>query len=254
VFITKDGYRKIGEVNTSPLIRDGKVIAMISVARDITERKQAEDFIKKSLEEKEILLREIHHRVKNNMQLIISLLNLQARNIKDEDMKLLYKDAEYRIKAMSLVHEKLYLSENLARIDFSEYIRSIFNQLSAMYHIISDEISLELNSDHVELGVDLAVPSGLIVNEILTNSFKHAFPSNFTGPGKITVSLRESQYNIIELIISDNGIGAHQKMDLNKKDSLGMLLISILTKQLNGTVTLDNHAGTAFTIIFRNEI
>jgi PAS domain S-box-containing protein len=377
VFITKDETRKIGELNTSPLIRDGKVVALISVARDITDRKlteqalneermftetvihslpgvfhvlepdgryvrwnrhleeltgisaekllttnalsimheedreliagkirevfekgeaqaearllikdgtsrhflftgkrlvvgkneflvgagvdindrkQGEDFIKNSLQEKEILLREIHHRVKNNMQLIISLLSLQARNIKDENMKLLYKDAEYRIRVMSLIHEKLYLSENLARVDFPEYIRSIFNQIRSIYNINSNEISLELNADHVELGVDLAVPSGLIVNEILTNSFKHAFPSNFTDPGKITVSLRESQYNIIELIISDNGIGAHHKMDLNKQDSLGMLLISILTKQINGTVTVDNHAGTSFTIIFRNEI
>jgi len=254
VFISKDGSRKIGEVNTSPLIRDGKVVAIISVARDITERKQAEDFVKNSLHEKEILLREIHHRVKNNMQLVISLLNLQAKNIPDEKSKQLYMDLENRIKAMSLIHEKLYHSENLSRIDFSEYIRSISSQLSSIYFINPKLISLELHMDPVELSIDQAVPCGLIVNEILTNSFKHAFPSDFQGPRKVTITLRQGSHNTIELIISDNGIGARQNMNMQTKGSLGMLLIKILAKQIEATVKLEYATGTSITITFRNEI
>jgi two-component sensor histidine kinase/CheY-like chemotaxis protein len=219
--------------------------------KEIAERRRAEKQIMESLGEKEVLLREIHHRVKNNMQIISSLLSLQARTIDDEALLRLYKDAERRIFAMALVHEKLYRSSDLARIDFSEYIKSLAGELAGAYQPECGGVALAVDADRIDLGVDQAIPCGLILNEILTNTFKYAFPSSFKKKKKIFISLHDSTNGgRIEFIIGNNGVDMPADIDLETADSLGLSLLNILVKQLNGEIRLRTENGLTYTITF----
>jgi PAS domain S-box-containing protein len=229
----------------------GEMIYFTGILRDITERKLAEDNIKKSLQEKEVLLREIHHRVKNNMQIVSSLLMLQSRNIEDKKYKDVFVDSQNRILSMALIHEKLYQSGNLAEINFKEYINGIVSNISESYGQRKN-IKLDINIENIPIKIDYAVPCGLIINEIVTNSFKYAFPDE--RQGKIKISAKSNDDNMIQFSISDDGIGIAKDMDIRKTKSLGLQLVTGLAEnQLHGQITLNRENGTEFQINFRQE-
>jgi PAS domain S-box-containing protein len=257
-FIAKDGTKKIGEVSGAPLVRDGQVIAAVCVARDITERVQAEERIRASLHEKEVLLQEIHHRVKNNLQVISSLLKLQSSQVEDPQTLEIFRDSQHRIRTMALIHEKLYRSENLAQIDFAEYIRELTTYLFRSYGIHSRGVSLTIEADAVPLSIDSAVPCGLILNELISNALKHAFPPSQArpaGPGEpadeaneIQIRLRQADDKTLTLVVADNGIGWPPDLDFCNTSSFGLRLVNNLVKQLEGSIELDSSRGTRFTI------
>ena len=222
---------------------------------DISKRKQMEEQIKASLEEKEVLLREIHHRVKNNMQIIISLLELQKKHIMDEKALEIFTDSQQRVKSMALVHEKLYQSVNLAKIDFAGYIKSLTNTLLLAY-ATKDNISFSIDVEDISLSIDVAIPCGLILNELVSNSLKHAFPegrapSSYGKKCEIKIILRSVDDNDIELIVSDNGVGLPADLDFRKTKSLGWQLVVALVNQLEGNIELNRIEGTEFRIRFK---
>jgi PAS domain S-box-containing protein len=244
-FKNKKGDTVFAEVSTRLIEKDGEVEGILSIVRDITERKKAEEKIKASLKEKEVLLREIHHRVRNNLQVISSLLSLQSTYIKDDKYTEMLKESQNRIRAMALIHEKLYQSENLAKVDFSEYITALVNGLVCSYG--ASDITLKIKVNDISLGTDAAIPCGLIINELVSNSLKHAFPG---GKGKINVILHTINENI-ELVVSDNGIGIPENINFRNTESLGLRLVTILAEgQLNGSIDLDRTKGTTFHIRF----
>ena len=217
---------------------------------DITEGKQAEDRIKAALREKEVMLAEIHHRVKNNMQVISSLLKLQSAQIEDKKYTDMFKDSENRIKSMALVHETLYQSKDFANVDFNGYVEAITNHLIRNSATHPDKIKLKREIEDITFGLDHAIPCGLIINELITNSLKHAFPKDREGEIKIT--FRSMNSDEIELTVSDDGIGIPEEMDIRETKSLGLQLVHILAEdQLEGTLELDRDGGTAFRIRFK---
>lgn len=221
-----------------------------------------------SLDEKEVLLKELHHRVKNNLQMIQSLLNLQARSLEDPRILEVLTESQKRIRAMALVHEKLYQSDSLAKIRFAEYVRSLTRDLLQSYVGNLSTIQVSIQVADVELPVDTAIPCGLIINELFSNAIKYAFPGNrFSLPeaaptSAITVQFRsepttnpaESAPEHYVLIVSDNGIGIPASVDIQTTRSLGLRLVHALTRQLRGTLNLDRHHGTQFTITFAKPI
>ncbi|MEL7671302.1 histidine kinase dimerization/phosphoacceptor domain -containing protein [Methanobacterium sp.] len=223
---------------------------------EMDERERIENKLKKSLEEKEILLKEIHHRVKNNLQIISSLLNLQSRYINDEEMLDIYKESQNRVKSMAIIHEKLYQSEDLARIDFGDYVKSLVMDLFHSYGV--DNIEPDINIRDVLLDINTAIPCGLIVNELVTNSIKHGFlasrtrvdSQSFDKRDKIAVNITKEN-EIYTMSVYDNGIGFPDNLDFRHTDSLGMQLVISLTSQLRGTVELERNNGTLFKIVFK---
>ncbi len=210
------------------------------------EQKKTEKQIRNSLAEKQILVKEIHHRVKNNLQIIISLLHMQSSGIENEQLLAIIKESENRVQSMSLVHEKLYQSEMMATINFNEYIRSLAERLISSYGVLN-QIKLTLDTAPVMLSINTAIPCGLILNEILTNSMKYAFPDN--KEGEITIRMNTKDEDVI-LSISDNGVGIPQDMDKSKIKSLGLKLIQVLTSQIDGNVEIENNNGTTFKLTF----
>ncbi len=245
-----------------------QVISRIIVIRDITERKEvenalkesekkhrllaeerrkAEEKVKASLKEKEVLLREIHHRVKNNLQIICSLLSLQARYIKDGRDTEMLKESQDRIRSMALTHEKLYQSENLANIDSREYITDLVYSLFQSYDM-TEEITLTMDVEDVSLGIDAAVPCGLIINELVSNALKYAFPDR---KGEMTV-LFHAVGGVYELVVKDDGVGMPEDIDFRNTNTLGLRLVTLLAEgQLDGRVRLFRNGGTEFHITFR---
>ena len=225
----------------------GEVVGFTSVISDISERKQAEDRIKASLAEKEVLLKEINHRVKNNLQIISSLLHLQSRDIHDEQALRSFQVSQDRIRAMALVHEKLYLSEDLARIDFGEYIESLASDLRSSYGLGSQHVKLKIDVDNILLGVDTAIPCGVIVNELVANSLKHAFPGDRSG--EIAISFREVDDHY-SMIFKDDGVGLPEGLDISHPSSLGLTIVNAVTGQLGGTIALSRNGGSEISITF----
>jgi len=225
----------------------------------IIQIEQADSQIRASLKEKEVLLREIHHRVKNNMQVILSLLNMQTKYIHDNMFIDVLRESRDRIKSMALVHEKLYMTENLTSVNFSDYIMSVANSLFASYRVSPDRIKLETDVKEIMLAIDTAVPCGLVINELLSNSIKHAFPENRSG--KIRISMHRimdpgagnaDSPQLLELKISDDGTGIPQGMDFRNMDSLGLkLVVGLCESQLQGRIELNRAEGTEFRILFR---
>lgn len=225
----------------------GILVAVESIGRDITERVKAEERIRASLREKELLIKEVHHRVKNNLQVISSLLSLQSDYVKGDEVAEIFRESQNRVKSMAIIHEKLYKSGDLARIDFVEYIRALAADLFKSYKVLSGRVQLLLNVQYVFLGIDTAIPLGLIINELLSNALKHAFPDGRNGEVRIDLlSLGDG----FELIVADNGIGIPGDLDFRNTESLGLQLVVTLTDQLRGTIELDNRRGTEFKITF----
>ena len=231
----------------------GEVIGTQGTAVDITEQKTAFSKLEASLKEKELLLREIHHRVKNNMQVISSLLSLQTDQIRDSQYAEIFNDTKNRVKTMSLVHEKLYMSKDLASIDFRDYIKDLAESLFSAYKTTARNITFNIEVEDVSLNVDTAIPCGLLINELLSNSLKHAFPGG--RKGKINISLEKTlaeDKTVYDLVVSDDGIGIPDGIDIRETSSLGLPLVNTLAeRQLRGTLELDRTKGTKFHIRFR---
>ncbi len=246
----RDGSTVIME-NTVRAIRDGDglLIGLHGVSHDITERWQMEEQVRRSLREKETLLREVHHRVKNNFQVILSLLNLQSANIENRDLHKYFAEAQNRIRSMALVHELLYQSGDISRLDISRYLTTIVNELHSSYHHAVPACEPRIEAGRIELNIDQAIPCGLIINELLTNALKHAFPPGWEGKPDILISVSEKD-GMIELVVSDNGIGLPESVDMKKTQTLGLSLTPMLAKQLFGTFEADRSKGTRFTVRF----
>lgn len=231
------------------LVRFGDAFYTVMVAHDITERKIFEDALKSSLREKEVLIKEIHHRVKNNMQIISSLLNLQKQYVNDEEAVNVLKESQNRVKSMAMIHEKLYKSRSFSEINFSDYIRGLVSDLFYSYGVDSNRIRTIIVLDEVMMGLETAIPCGLIVSELVTNTLKYAFPHQEEGEFRIELHAYEDGF--YELIISDNGVGIPENFDLDETETLGLQLVKSLVNQLEGTVELIREVGTMFKIKFK---
>jgi two-component sensor histidine kinase len=217
--------------------------------RDVSEIKNLEISLKKSLDEKEMLLREIHHRVKNSLQIIASILNIQSTYSNDPDVYRLFLDSQNRIKAVALIHEKLYeVHQSFLTINLDEYIKDLVNTIERTLHFKNDKIRVEYKIENIEVQVKIAVYLGLILNELLTNAIKYAFPGDTEG--KIMIQLY-NQNNIITCIIADNGVGFPEHLDFRNSESLGLTLINSLVQQLEGNVALERSSGTKFIITLK---
>ncbi len=216
------------------------------------EKRIAEEMIRNSLKEKEVLLKEVHHRVKNNLQVIISLLNMQSRYIQNDEAQEYFKDSCNRVHSMALVHEELYRSKNFANIDFKEYIHSLAGNIFRAYNKNPENIKLKFAIDDIPLSVDMAVPSGLIINELISNALKHAFPKDWKEQGLITIIVRKSDNDEVDMVVMDNGIGVASNDELNNSDSLGLNLVRLLVeRQLNGKLHFEINNGFKCNIKFR---
>ena len=226
---------------------NGNVAEILSIGTDRTEYRRAEEKLAKSLEEKEILLKEIHHRVKNNMQIISSLLNLQSGRMRHPVDVELVKESQNRVYSMSLIHEQLYESENLAEIDFQPYIEELVSFLAEIHLSSEDRVEIEVDARGISLGVDKAIPCGLIVNELVSNSLKYAFPGR---PKEGIIQLSMNKDNDYLLTVNDSGIGFHEQFDQTKNRGLGYQLIDALTEQINGEMHIENNSGLKVTVTF----
>ena len=227
----------------------GKIREISCLAHEITEKKESEQQIKQSLSEKEVLLKEVHHRVKNNLQVISSILNLQSSYVKDQNTLDILRESQNRIKSMSFIHESLYQTKNFSSIDFSDYIRNLSKNLVHSYRVYNELVDLDLDIDKVYLNLDQAIPCGLIVNELVSNSLKYAFTEGSSG--KITVGLSENDKKV-QLRVEDTGIGLEKDFDFRNTDSLGLQLVVTLVEQLDGEIELvsDKGKGTKYLITF----
>jgi two-component sensor histidine kinase/HAMP domain-containing protein len=246
----EDQFRFYYEIRYNPIYNEkNEIIGTTSFAQNITDRKQAEEKIKANLNEKETLLQEIHHRVKNNMQVISSLLKLQAGSVEDKKVKEALNESQSRVYAMSALHEALYGSENLAEIDFKAYLSTISNALIRTYQLNHGKVKFNIESDNILLNMKMASPLGLTINELITNSLIHAFPGDKNG--EINIKLKNQADNDIELSFMDDGIGIPDGLDWKKPRTLGLRLIrDLVEKQLNGSINLAQSNGTRFTINF----
>lgn len=244
-----NGNSHFREVFINPIKKeDGEIDELSFIGRDITEKKLADRNLKESLKQKEILLKEVHHRVKNNMQVISSILNLQSAYVKDVNTLQILKESQNRIKSMAFIHESLYTNEDFSRIDFSEYITNLVRNLFRTYDVFDDNITLDLKIDKIYLNLDAAIPCGLIVNELISNSLKYAFDVNSVGIIKIMLTLEN---DLVVLSIGDNGKGIPKDLDIENTETLGLQLISSLVEQLEGEMILNRDNGTHFIIKFK---
>lgn len=247
VIIRKDGKQIELEITTHVVkIKDKRFL--LGAARDVTERKQMEEQISQSLEEKEMLLREIHHRVKNNLMVISSLLNLQSQYIKDEEALGIFKESQSRARSMAIIHERLYQSTDLKSIDFGDYIQTLAMELFRTYQGDPGLIKMNINVENLEIDINTTVPLGLIVNELVSNCLKHAFPDGIKGDINIDFHKINDEY---VLKVCDTGVGFPEDLDFKSTESLGMQLVTNLTCQIDGEIELDRSHGTEFTIKFK---
>ena len=245
----KEGELRWVNVQVTTIEEEDNVSFILIIASDITESKQFEDELKNSIREKEILLQEIHHRVKNNMQIISSLLNIQARYVDDNETVNVLKESQNRVKSMAMIHEKLYQSKNFNKIYFADYIESLVWDLFYSYSVEKGTIKPVLEIDDVKLNIETSVPCGLIIVELVSNSLKYAFPDKHKGELKVSL---KSKGNYYVLTISDNGVGIPENVDFKNTDSLGLRLVNSLTDQIDGEIELKTSShGTEFKITFQ---
>lgn len=246
---TRKGSSFSAYVSASRLINnEGKSIGTVGVIKDISQLKKSEFKLRESIEQKEVLLREVHHRVKNNLQVINSILKLQSFHITDDKALLAISDCQSRIKSMAFIHESLYQSNDLAKVNFAEYLQTLCNNLLFSYQIASKKIALDLQVRDVSLSLDSGIPCGLIVNELISNAFKHAFSDQSSG--KITVSLKVNKDGHC-LVVQDNGKGFPKSVNYRKTKSLGLQLVIGLVDQVDGKIQCKNEDGTKFIINFK---
>jgi two-component sensor histidine kinase len=212
-------------------------------------RRRLEGQLRAALQEKEVLLREVHHRVKNNLQVVASLLDMQADTIEDLSIRTLFEDSQQRIQAIALIHESLYQSGDvMAQVNAAEYLPQLSQRLFEAYRAPIDRLTLKVQAEPVWLAVQTAVPCGLIITELVTNSFKHAFPNGLVG--EIHMTLRRDPAGACVLIVGDTGVGLPERLAARATESLGWQLVRLLTEQLRGTIALGGHRGTTVTITF----
>lgn len=248
--VNRNGVKIIRQMILYPIKdNDNNVMEISGIGFDITENKKNEERITQSLKEKEVLLKEVHHRVKNNMQVISSILNLQSSYVKDAYALNLLKECQNRIKSMAFIHESLYQTKNFESVNFSEYITTLSKNLVHTYSINSKKIKLILTLDKLFLNLDSSIPCGLIINEIISNSLKYAFPDN--RDGIIFVTLKVENKNV-RIEAGDNGVGIPQHIDIKYTETLGLQLVDTLVEQINGTLILERNKGTKFIIEFKN--
>ena len=216
--------------------------------QEITKQQKAEAQLTLSLKEKNVLLKEIHHRVKNNMQVISSLLNMQAVTKNNPELSELLSESQNRIRSMSLIHESLYQSDNFLEIDFNDYIHLLAGTLGRVYSSSTYGIDICISAEDVYLDIDTAVPCGLIINELVSNAYKHAF-KDFDGQGRVFIEMKSSLTHY-SLTVKDNGVGFAPGVDFRKTSSLGMEIVCILTEQIKGTIDLIKQDGSTFVIAF----
>ena len=246
--VTKDGRRIPAEISFSRL-EFGHRVMVLAMARDITERKQAEHRMRASLAEKELLLKEIQHRVKNNLQIISSLLDLQALSIRNKQAKRVFEECQNRIKSMAMLYEQLYRSDDLGTVQLRDYTQSIIDHLTQFYRPDAKKVSIQLRCADVAMGLDCAIPCGLIINELVSNALKHAFPKGRSG--RITITIRPSRGQHLALVVSDDGIGLPDDLDTRLNQTLGLQLTHALAReQLHGRITSKNTNGTTWTVTF----
>ncbi len=222
--IDKNGVRRWAEAKVVPLKLNDDINSILVIATDITDRKNATDKLKSSLKEKEVLINEIHHRVKNNMQIISSLLNLQKQHVIDDEGAVdVLKESQNRIRAMAMIQEKLYQSDDFSHIKFYEYIESVVSDLFYSHNIHKDQVKLKVKVEDICLNMETGIPCGLIISELVSNSLKHAFPDGRKGEVCISLKFSGDEY---KLIVSDNGIGLPENIDYKNTDSLGLQLVN----------------------------
>jgi len=247
-FIRYDGSFFEGDLNASMVYdADNNPIAVIAIVRDITERKHNEEQIKASLQEKVVLLKEIHHRVKNNMQIICSLLSLQEKYIPDKNSLKVFQETKSRVLAMALIHEKLYQSQNLAKINFYEYTKSLTNDLHRTYLGDSESINFIVQGQDIYLDINKAIPCGLIINELVTNSIKYGFPDNHKGEIFIKLSSNNGKNCIC---VRDSGIGLPEDLQIKTSGTFGFQMVNALVAQLDGDINIKSGRGTTICITF----
>jgi two-component sensor histidine kinase len=239
------GHRAAMALDNARLYREAQA--------EITARKQIEQQLETSLQEKQILLKEVYHRVKNNLQAVSNLLFLQAEQIKDQQVREIFYEAQDRVKSIALVHEKLYQTEDLSRVNFGEYLNSLASHLVRSNHARARGVKLEVSTDEVQLDMETAIPLGIIINELVTNAFKHAFPPDRARPAdqadEIQIELHVEAEQQLRLIVRDNGVGFPEGLEPANTGSLGLQLVHMLVQQLNGSLELQRQGeGALFQI------
>ena len=251
-YVRKDGELLSANVTVS-LVRDSNDSPnyFVAVFEDITERKEHERQLEESIKEKEVLLKEVHHRVKNNMQVISSILNLQSSYIDDETALSILRESQDRIKSMSFVHESLYQSNTLSEVNFSEYIRNIAGNLFHSYGRPEGGISMQYELEEVFLNLDTSIPCGLIINEVVSNCLKYAFAGK--EKGVIRIEFSKLSDGKLKLIIGDDGIGLPSNFDIENAETLGLQLVTTLVTQVSGELDIKTNKGTQFSIVFKEQ-
>ena len=225
-------YKKIYlEIFLNPIYENHTVGEVSGIAHNITDKKYVQQRMEQSLKEKEILLKEVHHRVKNNMQVVSSILNLQSSYVSDEYALTLLKESQNRIKTMAYIHESLYQNKSFTSVNFSEYVQTLVNNIIQSYSYSKEKIILEVNVEKITLSLDSSIPVGLIINELVTNSIKHGFPGSRRG--KITLNLK-CENNFVFLELKDDGVGFASDIDFENSHSLGLQLVNTLIEQIDG--------------------
>jgi PAS domain S-box-containing protein len=244
--LRSDGSEFPVEISLSPIETEEGVLVSAAI-RDISDRKRVETTLRASLKEKEVLLKEIHHRVKNNLQVVSSMLNLQTEKLSDPKAIELFKESQNRVRSIALLHEKLYQSRDFAGVQIAEYLKALVSGLFATYGVNQEDIVFGVQTDDVQLDVDAAMSCGFIVNELVSNSLKYAFPAH--RKGQVEVTLRSAGTDVV-LEVADDGAGLSADLDFRSPTTLGLTLVAIFTEQVGGTMELTREGGTRFRFRF----
>jgi PAS domain S-box-containing protein len=245
--LRKDGSEFPVEIGLNPIETDDGTMVLSAIV-DISDRKHEEERIRASLKEKDVLLGEIHHRVKNNLQVVHSLLDLQSSRIKDPAALDMLRESQNRIKSMALVHQILYVSKDFAQVDFSAFLDTMIPGLISSYAVDPERVALFISAVEVQLPISSAIPCGLIVNELLSNVFKHAFPGSRRGEVRIDLTRHENDQ--AALVVSDNGVGIPEDVDLENGGTFGLQLVTLLAEQVGGELTIQRANPTRFRLQF----